>query len=140
MGGHRVADEERSDLDEADADRHPGQLEADRAGGHAVSAWIFVACAIVAAGVGFVFGAAVMARPKVKSLEPVEPICGCEHHLCMHDPETGVCHDWEFRGAGNVGGCECVRYVGPVVVEAFYHPGLAFGRAEQIIPDRKDAP
>ncbi len=51
-----------------------------------------------------------------------QPICGCVHHLSMHDPETGHCHGQcevtikppkgayeytEWRP------CTCRRYIGP---------------------------
>ena len=66
------------------------------------------------------------ARPK-----PVEPICGCRHHLAKHDPETGECHDTDTRyefdlaaGAAVLKAhrCPCRQYVGPVPIAQLWTP------------------
>jgi hypothetical protein len=50
------------------------------------------------------------------------PVCGCTHHLSMHDPETGHCHGYAWTEYSPPNGapsydlkvdCACRRYVGP---------------------------
>ena len=71
-----------------------------------------------------------------------DPICGCNHHLAMHDERTGRCSETvktpsKYNGGGNAIAyeympCTCRRYVGPQVVETFIHPHLSLGSSAQI--------
>jgi hypothetical protein len=69
-------------------------------------------------------------QPKVP-----EAICGCEHHLSMHDPKTGACHaqvetDEEIFTHDNrflaykVAQCPCRHYVGPQPLAMVYAPEI----------------
>jgi hypothetical protein len=70
--------------------------------------------------------------------EPTEPkpVCGCAHHLALHDPRTTKCHGstkrpsrWNRRGE-TVGyehvPCECRHYVGPTPVDTFFSTARLF--------------
>jgi hypothetical protein len=68
---------------------------------------------------------------------PVQPICGCQHHISYHDPKTGACNDKvktvikRERVAGQMNStwrhddCLCRRYVGPEPLVTFYAPDHA---------------
>lgn len=66
--------------------------------------------------VGHATGWMAHARRRRPARDP-EPICGCEHHYSMHDPETNACHDMVMQvvsgGARRPFQCTCRRYVGP---------------------------
>jgi hypothetical protein len=65
-----------------------------------------------------------------------KPICGCGHHLAMHDPQTGACQvavktatQWSRKGtyAGDdplpthfeYYPCSCRQYIGPKPADVF---------------------
>lgn len=64
-----------------------------------------------------------------------QPVCGCTHHLSMHDPETGHCHDirvqrsFQPKGDGHSydkeDPCPCRRYVGPEPLRLVWAEPLA---------------
>lgn len=85
-----------------------------------------------ASAIGYFFGR----RDRRRTAElNQKPFCGCDHHLSMHDPETGHCHGTE-KVTIYVDGdfdhdqwraCGCRRYVGPEPIgTVFTHPGVAF--------------
>jgi hypothetical protein len=44
----------------------------------------------------------------------VKPICGCKHHLAMHDPGTLMCNFSRYNSdTGRQMPCGCKRYIGP---------------------------
>ena len=55
---------------------------------------------------------------------PEGPICGCEHHFAMHDPETKKCHayvGWHWQDAVRVEDfCMCRQYTGPEPLPEYY--------------------
>jgi hypothetical protein len=63
-----------------------------------------------------------------------EPMCGCKHHLSLHDPVTNVCHGtgkepvkWDAYGtprAWQYPPCTCRQYVGPMSIETFFAPRM----------------
>ncbi len=80
-----------------------------------ISAVTGVATFLAGAGIG---------RLQRRKKEPPgqEPVCGCKHHLSLHDPATGQCHGQvETRIRPPAGAshytewrpCGCRRYVGP---------------------------
>lgn len=90
---------------------------------------------IFAAGlaIGFILGR--LRRSPVT----VETICGCDHHLSMHDPATGRCnevvHKWMLpNGELQTRKCDCLRYVGPESInQPFTHPGYTMAVTPQQI-------
>lgn len=102
---------------------------------------------------GAVFGRVMPARRKNPKLrKPPEPICGCEHHYSLHDPETKKCHgsvqssggrvpvrDEKGRPARDAWGdvvftsnhellpCGCRRYTGPEPLPEYYAPEITGG-------------
>jgi hypothetical protein len=78
-------------------------------------------------------------RKGPKPQQPVEPICGCDHHRSFHDPQTGQCHglmrgnplrydeDWNTPTAYKQVPCTCRQYSGPVPLPEFYAPEIASG-------------
>jgi hypothetical protein len=65
-----------------------------------------------------------------KSAE-VEPICGCDHHLALHDPETGRCHEQIYRRGAYARDhhweeCPCRQYVGPKPADQFFTSDVAW--------------
>lgn len=75
---------------------------------------VIIGVVIFVIGVGVGVGVGRLRRPK--------PVCGCKHHLSMHDPETGLCHaEVEMKIDPPAGErdyvewrpCACRRYVGP---------------------------
>lgn len=73
------------------------------------------------AGAGIVYGGMVVGRLTKRPKSPPKPICGCDHHLAMHDPKTGVCHDKVQHRLNGVQQqptqCTCKQYVGPITPE-----------------------
>lgn len=78
-----------------------------------------------------VFGAGLYCNrflPKKKAYEPGAPICGCEHHFSMHDPETKQCHapnvknayHHDERGEWVPIACSCRQYSGPEPLPEYY--------------------
>lgn len=82
--------------------------------------------------------------------QPV-PICGCHHHLALHDPETGHCHatmsvadDWEriYNDALRRDevkpihfidvSCTCRQYVGPEPVDIVFARDINFDTVRMI--------
>jgi hypothetical protein len=65
---------------------------------------------------------------------PPEAVCGCTHHLAMHDKQ-GACHgtveaavEWDANRQPTryeARRCECQRYVGPEPLPTLYAPDLA---------------
>ncbi|GAA1931196.1 hypothetical protein GCM10009716_43050 [Streptomyces sodiiphilus] len=61
---------------------------------------------------------------------PPEPVCGCGHHLALHDRKSGRCHatvrvptgwDADRRPTGySPGACGCRQYVGPQPLSQIY--------------------
>ena len=88
---------------------------------------------------GFISG---RLRRRTSIQKDPEPICGCDHHLAMHDERTGRCSEMvrtpsKYNGVGapiayQYLPCTCRRYVGPQVVETFFHPRLSLDSAAQI--------
>lgn len=82
-----------------------------------------------------------------KSKDP-EPICGCDHHLAMHDPKTHGCHDVIVRREmHNPNGkyigkqltpCTCRQYVGPQPVDSFFVTRSIFTDAIMVTTERKE--
>jgi hypothetical protein len=83
--------------------------------------------------VGYLVGVTRKPRPP-KALPPPEPICGCHHHLALHDLakktctgwtkhvtlyENGIERKWEFYP------CKCKHYVGPEYLPQYVAPELA---------------
>lgn len=82
---------------------------------------------------GMVVGRLLSGRRRPSSSEP-ESICGCKHHLALHDPTDGRCHGLmrnpayeptyvtDERNPEKVQ-CTCRQYVGPTsaasIVAAF---------------------
>jgi hypothetical protein len=69
--------------------------------------------------------------PRQRPPKAPEAICGCEHHLSMHDLKTGACHeqvqtDEEIFSHDNrflaykVAQCSCRHYVGPQLLSTIY--------------------
>ncbi|MFJ9695535.1 hypothetical protein [Kitasatospora sp. NPDC101183] len=64
---------------------------------------------------------------------PPEPVCGCTHHLAVHD-DQGRCHEesqtpvaWDADGrpfAYELRACACRRYVGPEPLGTVFAPEL----------------
>jgi hypothetical protein len=72
-----------------------------------------------------------------KALTPIEPspepICGCEHHLSLHDPTNGGCSGKAREGLKYTNGrmtnwnwipCPCKQYVGPQPLTTIYAPEI----------------
>lgn len=63
----------------------------------------------------------------------IEPNCGCEHDLALHDQQTGKCHgivtrphymkSGERLGKEHVP-CTCRQYTGPEPLTTYYAPEL----------------
>lgn len=63
-----------------------------------------------------------------------QPICGCDHGLSFHDPETKACHGKVQRPtkfdkvygavAYETVACTCRRYVGPVPLDEVFAPQI----------------
>jgi hypothetical protein len=72
--------------------------------------------------------------------EPVEAVCGCEHHHAMHDPETGHCHaqvdkPTKYDECGDPVAftkvqCPCRQYSGPEPLPTVFAPGIAGGAGQ----------
>ena len=68
-------------------------------------------------------------RKGPKPPKPVQPICGCEHDLSFHDPETGECHalmrvpSTMSRDSYHTD-CTCRRYNGPEPLPEYYAPEI----------------
>lgn len=92
-------------------------------------------------------------RRRVESPQPPQPVCGCQHHLSFHDPETGRCgftqpvYTSNYEVVVNASGnpvldayrdvqkvkktsyegehqCGCQRYIGPEPLTAYYAPEI----------------
>ncbi len=80
-----------------------------------------------------------------KPVKPVQPICGCGHHLSLHDPETKACHgsargtetavrdkagdpvldSWGYvQTTYEKGPCACRHYTGPEPLPDYYAPEI----------------
>lgn len=98
--------------------------------------------AILAAGLGV--GSFTGRRRRPKPPKAVEPICGCKHHLAVHDSKSGRCFAsdrqpskynqtgttvaWQFQV------CICRQYVGPKPAESFFVDQIDFNSAVRILP------
>lgn len=81
---------------------------------------------------GVLLGIARERRRRPEPPKTPDPICGCEHDLAMHDPETNRCHHEErvarFRESDNKfigyyqGTCPCRQYVGPRPIDQVFLP------------------
>lgn len=56
--------------------------------------------------------------------KPVEPICGCEHHLSFHNRKEGICRK-NVGTAKHPMQCECQGYSGPEPLSQIYADPLA---------------
>jgi hypothetical protein len=64
-----------------------------------------------------------------------KPVCGCDHHYSLHDPETARCHGTvKSTSAYNHIGvwvghkdlpCTCRRYSGPVPLPEYFAPEIS---------------
>lgn len=60
-----------------------------------------------------------------------KPVCGCTHHLSMHDPTTNQCH--ATRQVNDYGEptrfvtCTCRQYVGPKPIDTFFAQKTTLG-------------
>lgn len=71
----------------------------------------------------------------------VEAICGCEHALAVHDPETNRCHDdsvtervWSDSFASYITRnkqCSCRQYTGPRPIDQVFQPGYILPEGEK---------
>jgi hypothetical protein len=67
-----------------------------------------------------------------KGPQPVEPICGCDHHHSFHDPQTGTCNasvpvarprpDVYTPVSYDHRPCACRQYSGPQPMPEFFAP------------------
>ena len=98
--------------------------------------------AILLTGIGI--GTITGRRRHPKPPKPLEAICGCTHHLSLHDPKSDRCHsvievpnyvdqtgatrNWKFEP------CPCRQYVGPRPAESFLAEQFAFGATLRVLP------
>lgn len=86
---------------------------------------------------GGVVAAAEHLLPRRAPRQPQVPeaICGCGHHLSMHDLKTGACHEQVGTDEGifspdnrflayKVAQCLCRHYVGPQPLAMVYAPEI----------------
>lgn len=72
------------------------------------------------------------------------PVCGCRHHLSMHDPQTGLCHGVAWRLHTPPKGqtfdlkdeCPCRHYVGPEPLSLVAAQPLAVDPATGVVMRR----
>ncbi len=100
--------------------------------------------AILAAGLGV--GSFTGRRRRPKPPKAVKPICGCEHHLSLHDPKSNRCFGYDKRPSSYRDGmtvawrfdpCTCRQYVGPKPAESFFVDQIDFNSAVRILPNRE---
>lgn len=68
-------------------------------------------------------------RRHPKPQKPSQPVCGCDHHLSYHDPDTGQCHGMmKIPSSGSRDSfhqsCTCRRYSGPEPLPEYYAPEI----------------
>jgi hypothetical protein len=90
--------------------------------------------------IGLALGRYMRRQRQPKLPKPIQPICGCKHHLSMHD-KTGRCHGsverpsrYDYAGdvtAYKFVSCACQQYIGPQPMmeliapdELFYHDNV----------------
>lgn len=71
------------------------------------------------------------ARKPAPPPPPPAPICGCEHELAMHDPQSNRCHEFNEVRKWDDGGayvglcrvqCSCRQYTGPRPIDQVFLP------------------
>jgi hypothetical protein len=76
----------------------------------------------VLAAAGFLAGRAGRGRPGGL---PNGAVCGCQHPLAMHDPQTQECHGRTKEremGMSQMTDCRCRQYDGPRPIEELFAP------------------
>lgn len=63
-------------------------------------------------------------RGKNRTVKEVKPICGCNHSLSYHDPDTGRCHGWHKMTGYHPNQCACRHYDGPQPLPEIYAPDI----------------
>lgn len=72
-------------------------------------------------------------RRTPKPAPPPKPICGCDHHYALHDPDTKACGATvktpKYNTIGDRIGytypaCACRQYTGPQPLPEFYAPEI----------------
>jgi hypothetical protein len=67
-------------------------------------------------------------RKGLRPQKPPQPICGCDHHLSYHDPQTGACHaqvyigHWDWQDQHRA--CTCRQYAGPERLPEYFAPEI----------------
>lgn len=83
-------------------------------------------------------------RARRPAPEP-KPVCGCEHHMALHDRETGVCNGaitvelWNRhneRAGRRQDPCPCRQYVGPEPITSVWAPPLLAGHGRAAAGER----
>lgn len=59
-------------------------------------------------------------RRRPKPPKPVQPVCGCGHHVSFHWEGTGRCHHNEQY----LNACCCQGYTGPVPMPEYFAPEI----------------
>ena len=66
-------------------------------------------------------------RRRPKPPKPIQPICGCGHHLAQHDAKKGTCHARISADKYDIERmqCTCRQYSGPLPVPEFFASEIA---------------
>lgn len=83
--------------------------------------------------VSFLVGRATGRRAGPQPPKAPEAVCGCEHPLAVHDPQTNRCHGTDRKQQWNKSGayigyhdipCTCRQYTGPRPIDTVFAPRL----------------
>lgn len=89
--------------------------------------WVDLLAGASIFGAGQVTGRVMRRRARYKP-KKVEPWCGCDHHIAMHDQQTKECHAEDkvyINGFSQLVRCKCRRYTGPEPLPEYYAPEIA---------------